>query len=86
MNLEMNPEIVIVNVNRDSVTIDKFGVNKGFEVMSINRVQRSRAADRKNIYQRLRSEEHTSELQSHSDLVCRLLLEKKNNNYTFKWQ
>src|SRR5438034_3013598 len=34
-----------------------------------------------------RSEEHTSELQSHSDLVCRLLLEKKkktrsNNNKT----
>src|SRR5438034_7912683 len=27
-----------------------------------------------------RSEEHTSELQSHSDLVCRLLLEKKNRN------
>src|SRR5438034_1543904 len=26
---------------------------------------------------KLRSEEHTSELQSHSDLVCRLLLEKK---------
>src|SRR5437588_8418173 len=38
----------------------------------------------------VRSEEHTSELQSHSDLVCRLLLEKKkeidiensNNEYT----
>src|SRR5438034_6844828 len=28
-----------------------------------------------------RSEEHTSELQSHSDLVCRLLLEKKNCRY-----
>src|SRR5437588_8488499 len=27
-----------------------------------------------------RSEEHTSELQSHSDLVCRLLLEKKKIN------
>src|SRR5215468_12661863 len=27
-----------------------------------------------------RSEEHTSELQSHHDLVCRLLLEKKNTN------
>src|SRR5260221_7988554 len=27
-----------------------------------------------------RSEEHTSELQSHSDLVFRLLLEKKKNN------
>src|SRR5438132_8958402 len=30
----------------------------------------------------LRSEEHTSELQSHSDLVCRLLLEKKKNTQT----
>src|SRR5438034_7842754 len=29
------------------------------------------------VRQRARSEEHTSELQSHSDLVCRLLLEKK---------
>src|SRR5947207_10847701 len=27
-----------------------------------------------------RSEEHTSELQSHSDLVCRLLLEKKKRH------
>src|SRR5438132_4515729 len=27
-----------------------------------------------------RSEEHTSELQSHSDLVCRPLLEKKNDD------
>src|SRR5438034_3788554 len=27
-----------------------------------------------------RSEEHTSELQSHSDLVCRLLLEKKKRD------
>ena len=31
-----------------------------------------------------RSEEHTSELQSHSDLVCRLLLEKKKNTIFFK--
>src|SRR2546427_7159525 len=29
---------------------------------------------------RTRSEEHTSELQSQSNLVCRLLLEKKKNN------
>src|SRR5437667_5629847 len=28
-----------------------------------------------------RSEEHTSELQSHHDIVCRLLLEKKNQHY-----
>src|SRR5699024_10341107 len=31
-----------------------------------------------NNYSQLRSEEHTSELQSRFDLVCRLLLEKKN--------
>src|SRR5947208_12250066 len=33
----------------------------------------------------LRSEEHTSELQSPDHLVCRLLLEKKKNNQTNKW-
>src|SRR5260370_8378829 len=32
-------------------------------------------------YARWRSEEHTSELQSHLNLVCRLLLEKKKNKY-----
>src|SRR5690606_41012031 len=34
------------------------------------------------IHQNIRSEEHTSELQSRENLVCRLLLEKKKlNNY-----
>src|SRR5690349_22721422 len=32
-----------------------------------------------------RSEEHTSELQSRRDLVCRLLLEKKKNNKNQKY-
>src|SRR5260221_8059939 len=31
-----------------------------------------------------RSEEHTSELQSHSDLVCRLLLEKKKKKTKYQ--
>src|SRR5690606_4862323 len=36
---------------------------------------------RERAYQpRMRSEEHTSELQSRENLVCRLLLEKKKNN------
>ena len=34
------------------------------------------------LLQRARSEEHTSELQSRSDLVCRLLLEKKKTTHT----
>src|SRR5688572_33505832 len=33
---------------------------------------------------RRRSEEHTSELQSQSNLVCRLLLEKKKKKYKYK--
>src|SRR2546430_10239307 len=33
-------------------------------------------------YRRARSEEHTSELQSQSNLVCRLLLEKKKTTST----
>src|SRR6266540_7340121 len=32
-----------------------------------------------------RSEEHTSELQSHHDLVCRLLLEKKKKKNQTSW-
>src|SRR5207248_11110259 len=34
---------------------------------------------RRELFQKPRSEEHTSELQSPYDLVCRLLLEKKKN-------
>src|SRR2546430_3106400 len=36
--------------------------------------------DRGRLERGLRSEEHTSELQSQSNLVCRLLLEKKKQN------
>src|SRR5436309_12366922 len=32
-----------------------------------------------------RSEEHTSELQSRENLVCRLLLEKKKSLRTYRW-
>src|SRR2546426_3961225 len=34
---------------------------------------------RQHVWKAMRSEEHTSELQSPCNLVCRLLLEKKNN-------
>src|SRR5438034_4889834 len=48
-----------------------------FDAIWIRSLQRLRLYSCKN-----RSEEHTSELQSHSDLVCRLLLEKKKKKYT----
>src|SRR2546428_3614302 len=46
--------------------------------------QRSTSADEHVL--RIRSEEHTSELQSRSDIVCRLLLEKKNKSHNNKLQ
>src|SRR5437667_4900711 len=45
---------------------------------------RQRVAGRVSLLRPLRSEEHTSELQSHHDLVCRLLLEKKKHT-TNRW-
>src|SRR5438034_8401065 len=42
-------------------------------------VRRDPAPLRRLLSEDFRSEEHTSELQSHSDLVCRLLLEKKKS-------
>src|SRR5438034_5402600 len=44
---------------------------------STSRAAASRTARSRSNKSSVRSEEHTSELQSHSDLVCRLLLEKK---------
>src|SRR5438034_1464863 len=44
---------------------------------SQSRESGARLASASRMLRNCRSEEHTSELQSHSDLVCRLLLEKK---------
>src|SRR3712207_7209577 len=46
-------------------------------IKNIHSVLKSSSKERMNFYQSLRSEEHTSELQSRQYLVCRLLLEKK---------
>src|SRR5688572_31908485 len=44
---------------------------------SASAFERSRVTSRPKFRRTIRSEEHTSELQSQSNLVCRLLLEKK---------
>ena len=49
-------------------------------------VARLGIADRVRFVSGIRSEEHTSELQSRSDLVCRLLLEKKKTKLKTTWQ
>src|SRR2546427_8214932 len=44
--------------------------------------QRDLRSTRHSLCAQVRSEEHTSELQSQSNLVCRLLLEKKKTTHT----
>src|SRR2546427_9493601 len=48
---------------------------------ALSRGKRARSMSRTEAPARARSEEHTSELQSQSNLVCRLLLEKKKNKH-----
>src|SRR5688572_32013661 len=48
---------------------------------ALPRVRRRDGAVLRRRRERPRSEEHTSELQSQSNLVCRLLLEKKKNKH-----
>src|SRR5207237_1588772 len=54
-----------------------FGIWNAASLETISYVQRFDMVD---LSLRIRSEEHTSELQSHLNLVCRLLLEKKKLN------
>src|SRR5438132_8163658 len=51
---------------------------RGEELWKTRRGPKNASLERCDLGLGPRSEEHTSELQSHSDLVCRLLLEKKN--------
>src|SRR5438034_7061345 len=56
--------------------VDRLGDHVGQDVVDLDELDR-RVRFRRPAALVRRSEEHTSELQSHSDLVCRLLLEKK---------
>src|SRR5262249_57667329 len=61
-------------------TLDPFAT--GVLVVCVNRATRLAQFLTRDDKEYIRSEEHTSELQSLTNLVCRLLLEKKNNiNY-----
>src|SRR5438034_5380790 len=69
---------VYVGVGSRIETKDDAGTSHFLEHMVFKgSAKRPTAADISQVIES-RSEEHTSELQSHSDLVCRLLLEKKN--------
>src|SRR5277367_2389379 len=60
------------------VGLNEVGSDPGFDGSTLNDLHAYCA--KMQATRPLRSEEHTSELQSHHDLVCRLLLEKKKSN------
>src|SRR5260370_20247578 len=56
------------------------GLPRGRRAARVGQQRAPRGGGRPRAAPRGRSEEHTSELQSHLNLVCRLLLEKKKNS------
>src|SRR5947207_5943838 len=53
------------------------GIQRGLQAVWKSALHQNAIGDPLMMESRRRSEEHTSELQSHSDIVCRLLLENK---------
>src|SRR5437588_7969089 len=82
IDTEGNPETRTIDCTglETQFSVDVFGRPKplGIKIDPNNVILKSSTALRARAAI-ARSEEHTSELQSHSDLVCRLLLEKKND-------
>src|SRR5690349_23966142 len=62
------------------VDLPSWGGARGRELSVAPRISKWCRSRRRSSSMLLRSEEHTSELQSRRDLVCRLLLEKKKQN------
>src|SRR5437773_11583175 len=58
--------------------------SRGWHRVIVGRAPSPELRERPRRPSRRRSEEHTSELQSHHDLVCRLLLEKKKKTKIIK--
>src|SRR5256886_5854955 len=78
--LEAHNHKPFVNPCHDALKPTSVSIGDGSMIVELMPRGRQRAADiirRHRLAERLRSEEHTSELQSQSNLVCRLLLEKK---------
>src|SRR2546426_1765583 len=62
------------------VTVPAWAVRRGKVIATYRPTARPAAANSQSYHGISRSEEHTSELQSPCNLVCRLLLEKKKKN------
>src|SRR3712207_7143769 len=77
-------EVALAVLERHPDLVELVGLGQQGEAEPVGRVKQLQAVGRvgrqRPEVRGLRSEEHTSELQSRQYLVCRLLLEKKNTN------
>src|SRR5690606_40243798 len=77
---KIDPQVVPLPLRLDGQAVDRHGPEVGRRQRHIDRLkigaQRIANVSRRSTVPRERSEEHTSELQSRENLVCRLLLEK----------
>src|SRR2546430_9084078 len=86
---DVNHWYVCFSVERDSVALPESSEDIGMDVGLDSFVALSNGMEIDNprhLKRGLRSEEHTSELQSQSNLVCRLLLEKKKTQFSSEIQ
>src|SRR5690349_22877206 len=70
-------------LGNDVIVRDDMSCGVDEESGTDRRFRRRPGFDDLDLYDAVRSEEHTSELQSRRDLVCRLLLEKKKKKIIF---
>src|SRR5699024_12736260 len=78
-------QLIVLEKRRDEMTAKEEQLKQAEQASFIQPYEQQWLGSKEQVQQRevllkqkMRSEEHTSELQSRFDLVCRLLLEKKN--------
>src|SRR2546427_6626969 len=77
--LDVHEVTLVVNLLTETdITLTEIADRIQCPLSAVNAINRKFSA--RDFRERRRSEEHTSELQSQSNLVCRLLLEKKKKN------
>ena len=75
---EVTANVAALTIAHNSVAGDVDEIGKDITDTILPQIEDYKSKKAKALGYTLRSEEHTSELQSHHDLVCRLLLEQKN--------
>src|SRR3989475_7611124 len=83
-NCDVHPaqrvDLVVIDLREDDLLLETEAVIAPAVKSAVRHAAEIADARHGDVHQAVRSEEHTSELQSQSNLVCRLLLEKKKNN------